>query len=153
MSTTRKTLLLNILLGAVTLLCLWGIGKNFTDKMGFSKKPAPRGEMRVLLGALKLEDSAAQVARKFGVPQFKELKLDTRNSQRWNVRTPLEFGSKNWQLYLEFDGNTKRNPNAKLTAIRLRTPDGLDIPPRDINFPDLVRDGWVSPIAQRWNRP
>ena len=144
---TKKTLLLNILLSAVTVLFLWGIGKNFYDKMGFSKKPAPRAEMRVLLKSLQLEDSAADVTRKFGAGGFRHLKLRTTNSRRWAVDTPLEFGAKNWTLFLEFDAN------AKLAAIRLRTPDGLDIPPRDIDFVDRVRAGWISPDQKHWNRP
>ena len=147
MSTTRKTLLLNILLGAVTVLFLWGIGKNFTDKVGFSKKPAPRAEMRVLLKSLQLEDSAAKVRGKFRASQFTELKLNSVNPRLWWVNTPFEFGSKNWTLYLEFDAN------AKLAAIRLRTPDGTNIRPRDIHSLDRVRAGWISPMQPDWNPP
>lgn len=147
-----KTLLLNVVLSIATMLFVFFMGRNFYDKMGFEKKPAPRAEMRVFLASLQLEDSATQVQSRFNAGKFQHLKFDTRGSTLWSVDTPWEFGAKNWTLYLEFDGNTKLNANAKLAAIRLRTPDGLNIPPRDIQFPDRIRRGWVSPLEQGWYR-
>ena len=148
----KKTLALNLVLGVATLLFAWAMGRNIYDKMGFVKKPAPRAEMRVLLKSLQLEDSAAQVQRRFNAAGFKTLKIDTRNSWLWSIDTPIEFGAKNWKLFLEFDDNTKLNANAKLAAIRLRTPDGTNIRPRDIDFPDRVRSDWISPDQESWNR-
>ena len=102
--------------------------------------------MRVLLPALQLEDSATKVTSRFSAGKFKHLTLKTKNPLLWSVNTPIEMGAKNWMLFLEFDAK------AKLAAIRLRTPDGVNIRPYDIEVADRVRANWVSPDEQNWNR-
>ena len=138
----------------VAALIFFAIGRNFYDKMGFEKNQIARGEMKVLLSQLQLGDSPVQVNGYVTSGNFQHLKLDSRSSSLWSVRTPWEFGSKNWTLYLEFDASAKLNAQAKLAAIRLRTPDGMNIPPHDIDFADRVRKNWQSPIdAEIWKRP
>ena len=93
-ATMKKTLLLNIIFCVASFLFLWAIGRNFYDKMGFVKNQAARGEMRVLLPALQLEDSATKVTSRFSAGKFKHLTLKTKNPLLWSVNTPIEMGAK-----------------------------------------------------------
>jgi hypothetical protein len=49
-----------------------------------------------------------------GQPRFDELALHQESPNEWSVEAPMQFGAKNWILYIEFR-------DSKITGLRVRT--------------------------------
>ena len=126
------------------LLLLVAVFNSFSGRISFRKNQVARTELKRLMPTLQLGDSPATATSRVKRGNFRHLKLDARDAALWSVNTPLELGSKNWTLWLEWD------EASKLAAIRLRTPDGLHIAPHDAEVIDRIRPDWQSPIESRW---
>ena len=133
-----------LLLPVAALLLLVAVFNSFSGTISFRKNQAARTEMKRLMPSLQLGDSMATVGSRIRRGNFQHLKFRPIDASLWSVGTPLEFGSQNWTLFLEFD------KSSKLAAIRLRTPDGLHIRPRDVTVADRVRPQWASPRPDSW---
>lgn len=63
-------------------------------------------------------------------PRFQGLTLHESSSTEWGVETPIEFGAKNWVLYIEFK-------DSRVAALRVRTADSKNEHPKSAP-PDKV---------------
>jgi hypothetical protein len=64
-----------------------------------------------------LEAAPDQVRADVG--KYSELKLVEVSSEEWMIRTPGQFGARNWQVWIHFDDD-------RVTALRVRTADSRD---------------------------
>ena len=110
---------------AVTIIIVMGIAAFFYIR-GKSQKLA-KEELLTLREKITLGDSKEKVKRTINEAQTSRLEylfLGDNKSQRWVIKTPLEFGATNWVMLVEFS-------NSNVSAVRIRTEDSDKIKPTD----------------------
>ena len=88
-----------------------------------------RREYRSKITALASELNSPQrnsddVRRLLRQPRFQGLNLRDESPSLWTVETPLEFGARNWVLFIELH-------DSKVVALRVRTIDSMNERPHD----------------------
>ena len=90
---------------------------------------------------VQLRNSKKQVQQVFRAGNYQTLKLrDFPKDNYWFVSTPLEWGARNWVLYIEYDGNGKTG------ALRMRVSDGPYERPHEPAPQDKVAPNWTKPF-------
>jgi hypothetical protein len=110
----------------------------------FRFKPEARIEMRDLWDRVELGDSQTEFARDFAAGKYKTLKLRRWKPHKWAVTTPIEWGSGNWGLHVEFDDNQRAG------ALRLRTEDSVHQRERENAPADRVAPNRKRPFPREW---
>jgi hypothetical protein len=118
------------------LLVFGGLGFIKYQLFGINSKA--RVEMLHLMERVPLNITKNQFDRRFTEGKYQQLELH-QGTNLWSVRTPIEFGAKNWLLYAEFDGQN-------LVALRMRTPDDMRFRPIDNAPADVVLPTWKKPF-------
>ena len=78
--------------------------------------------------------------------KYQTLNLYRRQTQKWLVTTPIEWGAGNWHLHVEWDAN------GRLGALRIRTNDNIQQkpPPRENAPADRIAPGFRSAFPKAW---
>jgi hypothetical protein len=101
-----------------------------------AKQAEYRNEILALTAELSHHQrDAGEVRRLLSESRFHGLKLQEQSSEEWTVETPIQFGAKNWVLYIELRGS-------RVIALRIRTADNKNIRPKDappdMSFPSQL---------------
>jgi hypothetical protein len=92
-----------------------------------------RSKIVALTSELRNKQSSSDELRRFlREPRFSGLILYDNSASSWAIETPLEFGARNWILYVELS-------NSKVVEFRVRTIDSMNDHPKEAP-PD-----WINP--------
>lgn len=78
-----------------------------------SKSKGARAELEAAFARVQLGASSSEIRTLIGESEFRHLKLRQVDSNSFLVQTPLEWGARNWVLWIEVK-------NDKVTALRIR---------------------------------
>lgn len=94
------------------------------------QRPSRHAELIKFMELAGEATSREEVERLFTRLNSPMLSLRKSSDTRWRVVPPIEFTANNWILYIDF-------ANGQLTALRIRTSDGLHDHPNDAP-PDVI---------------
>ncbi len=93
-----------------------------------SKSKEAREELEAAFARVQLGASSSEIRALIGESEFRHLKLREVDPSNILVQTPLEWGARNWVLWIEVT-------NEKVTALRIRFHDNKNRRP-DLAPPD-----------------
>lgn len=87
-----------------------------------NKSKEAREELKAAFARIQLGASSSEIQALIGESEFRHLKLRQVDLNSFLVQSPLEFGARNWVLWIEVT-------NDKVTALRIRFHDDKNVRP------------------------